>query len=60
LVEAGINLSEEGVGDSYDNALAQTVDGLYNAEVIHRREPWRSFEAVEHAALEWDDWFSNS
>ena len=47
------------VGDSYDNALAETVNGLYKAEVIHRRGPWRSFEAVELATLEWVDWFNN-
>ena len=45
--------------DSYDNALAETVNGLYKAEVIHRRGPWRSFEAVELATLEWVDWFNN-
>ena len=39
--------------------LAETVNGLYNAEVIHRRGPWRSFEAVELATLEWVDWFNN-
>lgn len=47
------------VGDSYDNALAETINGLYKAEVIHRRGPWRSFEAVEYATLEWVDWFNN-
>jgi transposase InsO family protein len=47
------------VGDSYDNALAQTINGLYKAEVNHRRGPWRSFEAVEFAALTWVDWFNN-
>ena len=47
------------VGDSYDNALAETINGLYKAEVIHRRGPWRSFEAVEFATLEWVDWFNN-
>ena len=47
------------VGDSYDNALAVTINGLYKAEVIHRRAPWRSFEAVEFATLEWVDWFNN-
>ena len=41
------------------NALAETVNGLYKAEVIHRRRPWRSFEAVELATLEWVDWFNN-
>ncbi len=47
------------VGDSYDNALAETINGLYKAEVIHRRGLWRSFEAVEIATLEWVDWFNN-
>ena len=46
-------------GDSYDNALAETIHGLHKAEVIHRRGPWRSFEAVEFAMLEWVDWFNN-
>jgi len=41
------------------NALAETINGLYKAEVIHRRGPWRSFEAVEYATLEWVDWFNN-
>lgn len=44
---------------SYDNALAKTIDELIKAEVIHRRGPWRSFEAEEYATLEWVDWFSN-
>jgi len=47
------------VGDSYDNALAETINGLYKTEVINRRGPWRSFEAVEFATLEWVDWFNN-
>ena len=47
------------VGDCYDNALAETINGLYKAEVIHRRGPWRCFEAVEFATLEWVDWFNN-
>ena len=47
LAEAGIEPSVGSVGDSYDNALAETINGLYKAEVIHRRGPWRSFEAVE-------------
>ena len=59
LAEAGIEPSVGSVGDSYDNALAETVNGLYKAEVIHRRGPWRSFEAVELATLEWVDWFNN-
>ena len=41
------------------NALAETINGLYKAEVIHRRGPWRSSEAVEFATLEWVDWFNN-
>ena len=44
---------------SYDNALAETINGLYKAEVIHRRGPWRSYEAVEFATLTWVDWFNN-
>jgi putative transposase len=59
LAEAGIEPSVGSVGDSYDNALAETIHGLYKAEVIHRRGPWRSFEAVEFATLEWVDWFNN-
>ncbi|AFO88364.1 transposase [Phaeobacter inhibens 2.10] len=47
------------VGDSYDNALAETINGLFKAEVIHRRRPWRNFEDVEYATLEWVDWFNN-
>lgn len=59
LAEAGIEPSVGSVGDSYNNALAETINGLYKAEVIHRRGPWRSFEAVEFATLEWVDWFNN-
>ena len=59
LAEAGIEPSVGSVGDSYDNALAETINGLYKAEVIHRRGPWRTFEAVEYATLEWVDWFNN-
>jgi transposase InsO family protein len=58
LAEAGIVPSVGHVGDSYDNALAETINGLYKAEVILRR-PWRSFEAVEFATLEWVDWFNS-
>jgi len=57
--DAGIEPSVGSVGDSYDNALAETINGLYKAEVIHQRGPWRSFEAVEFATLEWIDWFNN-
>ncbi len=59
LAEAGLVPSVGSVGDSYDNALAETVNGLYKAEVIHRKGPWRSLEAVEYATLEWVDWFNN-
>jgi transposase InsO family protein len=59
LAAADIEPSVGSVGDSYDNALAETINGLYKAEVIHRRGPWRSFEAVEFATLEWVDWFNN-
>ncbi|MCZ7865793.1 IS3 family transposase [Agrobacterium salinitolerans] len=59
LAEAGIEPSVGSVGDSYDNALAETINGLYKAEVIHRRGPWRNFEAVEFATLEWVNWFNH-
>lgn len=57
--EAGIEPSVGSVDDSYDNALAKTINGLYKAEVIHRRGPRRSFEAVEFATLTWVDWFNH-
>ncbi len=59
LAEAGIEPSVGSVGDSYDNALAESVIGLYKTEVIRRRGPWRHLEAVEFATLEWVDWFNN-
>lgn len=59
LAEAGIEPSVGSVSDSYDNALAETINGLYKAEVTHRRGPWRSFKAVEYTTLEWVDWFNN-
>ncbi len=59
LAEAGIEPSVGTAGDSYDNALAETIIGLFKTEVIHRRGPWRSMEAVEYATLEWVDWFNN-
>jgi len=58
LAEAGIERSVGSVGDSYDNALAESVIGLFKTEVIERRGPWRSFDAVEFATLEWVDWFN--
>lgn len=59
LAEAGIESSVGSVGDSYDNALAESVIGLYKTEVIRARGPWRNIEAVEFATLEWVDWFNN-
>jgi len=59
LVEAGIEPSVGSVGDSYDNALAETVIGLYKTEVIRQRGPWRGLEPVEFATLEWVDWYNN-
>ncbi len=58
LAEAGIEPSVGSVGDSYDNALAETINGLYKAEVIHRRS-WKNLEAVEPATLDWVDWFNH-
>jgi transposase InsO family protein len=59
LTEIGVEPSTGTVGDSYDNALAETIIGLYKTEVIYHRGPWRSLEAVEYATLEWVDWFNN-
>ena len=59
LLDAGIEPSVGSVGDSYDNALAETVIGLFKTEVIRRRGPWRNMEAVEFATLEWVDWYNN-
>jgi putative transposase len=59
LKDAGIEASVGSVGDSYDNALAETINGLYKTEVIRRRGPWKSIEDVEYATLEWVDWFNN-
>ena len=59
LLEAGIEPSVGSVGDRYDNALAETINGLFKAGMIHRRGPWRSAETVEFATLEWVDWFNN-
>ena len=59
LTEAGVEPSVGTTGDSYDNALAETIIGLYKTEVIHHRGPWRTIDAVEYATLEWVDWFNN-
>jgi Integrase core domain len=59
LADAGIQPSVGSVGDSYDSALAETINGLYKAEVIHCGGPWRSFQDVEIATLTWVNWFNN-
>ena len=59
LAEAGIEQSVGSVGDSYDNALAESIIGLYKTEVIRPRGPWRGLEPVEFATLEWVDWFNH-
>jgi len=59
LAEAGAQPSVGSRGDSYDNALAETIIGLYKTEVIYRQGPWRNLEAVEYATLEWVDWFNH-
>ena len=59
LAEAGIEPSVGSKGDSYDNALAETINGLYKAELIHRRAPWKTKESVELATLEWVSWFNH-
>jgi len=59
LLEAGIESSVGSRGDAYDNALAETINGLYKTEVIRRRGPWRNMDAVEYATLEWVDWFNH-
>lgn len=59
LGEAGIEPSVGSKGDSYDNALAETINGLYKTELIHRRAPWKTKEAVELATLEWVSWFNH-
>ena len=59
LAEAGIAPSVGSRGDSYDNVLAETINGLYKAELIHRRGPWKTRESVELATLEWVSWFNH-
>lgn len=59
LAEAGIEPSVGSVGDSYDNALAESIIGLFKTEVIRRNGPWRSLDQVEFATLDWVDWFNN-
>ena len=59
LAEAGIERAVGSKGDSYDNALAETINGLYKAEPIHRRGPWKTKEAGECATFEWVSWFNH-
>ena len=59
LAEAGIQPSVGAVGSSYDNALAETIIGLYKTELIHRGKPWKTVEDVETATARWADWFNN-
>ena len=59
LAEAALEPSVGSVGDSYDNALAETINGLYKAEVIHRQSSWRTREQVEWATLNWVVGFNN-
>jgi putative transposase len=59
LAEAGIEPSVGSRGDSYDNALAETINGLYKTELIHRRGPWKTKESVELATLQWVHWFNH-
>ena len=58
LADAGIERSVGSTGDSYDNALAESVIGLYKTEVIHRRGPWKGIDEVEFATLEWVAWYN--
>ena len=58
LAEAGIDLSVGSTGDSYDNALAETVIGMFKTEEIYRRGPWKGLEDVEFATLEWVAWYN--
>ena len=59
LEQAGAVTSVGSKGDSYDNALAETINGLYKAELIHRRAPWKTKESLELATLEWVSWFNH-
>jgi transposase InsO family protein len=59
LAEAGIESSVGSVGDSYDNALAESIIGLFKTEVIWRRGPWKTIDEVEYATCDWVDWYNN-
>jgi putative transposase len=58
LADAGAVASVGSLGDSYDNAAAESLNGLYKTELIRRRGPWRSLDDVEYATLEWVDWYN--
>ena len=59
LTEAHIEPSVGSVGDSYDNALAESVIGLYKTELVHKQGPWRDLDHLEYATLEYVDWFNH-
>ncbi|KZW99701.1 transposase, partial [Pseudoalteromonas luteoviolacea] len=59
LMESGITASVGSVGDSYDNAMAETINGLFKTEIIRRNGPWKNVDAVEYGTLEWENWFNN-
>jgi putative transposase len=59
LMEMGVEQSVGSKGDSYDNAMAESIIGLFKSEIIHRRGPWRNLDQVEYAVLEWVDWWNN-
>lgn len=59
LAEAGVDTSVDSRGDSYDNALAETINGLYKAEVVHRQGPWKTLQSLELATLEWVAWYND-
>jgi len=59
LAEEGITPSAGSVGDAYDNALAETIIGLFKTEVIYKKSPWKTFDAVEYATLDWVSWFNS-
>jgi putative transposase len=59
LAEAGAVTSVGSRGDSYDNALAETIIGLYKTELVRRRGPWKGLDQIEYATLEWVDWFNH-
>ena len=60
LIEAGVEESVGSVCDAYDNALAETINGLFKTEVIRRRGPWKGLDEVEYATLEWLHWFNTT